>query len=283
MEADSRLPPQPPQLEVLTALPARDLVSLLLASLGHSRLLRSARIADWALLPRHPELAAGRWPRPCWLHEAARREEALALETFGDGWQERWQSTGSPSYGCVLSAPGIGNCSEGSNSSFQALSIGPPQGVTVMPGSGFLWHLQEPLRPRSFSWLTSSSGAGAGGDGRVGCVSVRERLGLELLRVYFNRGSLWWEKSSMDPIPILTEVKDGYWYHIRCRLDWKRCIADVSVFLLDGEAPQKVNSCTGLGFHGGVEVVTEVLAGSVAFGCSRLSGCQAYLSDLCFS
>uniref|UniRef100_A0A7S4SIG7 Uncharacterized protein n=1 Tax=Alexandrium monilatum TaxID=311494 RepID=A0A7S4SIG7_9DINO len=282
LEAYEGQPLQPPQLALLGCLPARDLVALLLVSRAHGNGLFGVQALAEVLLPRHPELRAGPWLRQSWLGEAVRREEALALESFGEDWQCRWCRVGTPDYGFVGPSPGptCGGCKR----IFRAMSVGPPRGVTVMPGSGFLWRLKEHLRPQSISWLASSVGTKAGGDGRIGCICMREKPGIELLRVYFNLGALWWEKSAADPIPILPEVEDRRWYRVRCCLDWSRSTADVSVSVLDGKgSPRKVHASPGLGFHGGCTALSEVLVGSVVFGSSPLSGCEAFLADVCLS
>merc|ERR1712151_479400 len=128
-------------------------------------------------------------------------------------------------------------------------------------------------------------------DGRVGCISIGERRGLEMARVYFSNGNMMWEVSEMDPTPLLPKemYEDDRWYQLQLRLDWDTKSSDVIIKCLsnpfgncDAEgAPQKVEH-KQLGFHhAGCNFLSWMAAGSVLFGTSLLSGSEAYLSGIC--
>lgn len=268
----------PPFLSVLVRLSVRDSTRLGCASRSlHGTVNEGIHLA---VLPQHADLGLGPWPRCCWLQVIATREEAILEERFGADWESRWLARGSPEYCMVRPIAGA-------SGDFRALSMGPRRGHTLRPGSGLLWRLPVPLRPTKVTWLARAEGVAAGGDGRIGCISLLERPGLELLRVYFNSGGLWWEKSGADPIALLPRgsVGDSQWYHVRCCLNWTSRTADVRVFLLCDEQPlQKLRSYAGLGWHSdGCTALAQVSVYSAVFASSPLSSSQAYLADLCFS
>jgi hypothetical protein len=118
-----------------------------------------------------------------------------------------------------------------------------------------------------------------------------ERRGLEMARVYFNGGNMWWEISEMDPVPLLPMgmYEDERWYQLQLRLDWDRKSSDVMIERLsspsgscDAEgALQKVQH-KQLGFHcAGCDFLSWIAAGSIVFGSSPLSGSEAYVAGIC--
>jgi len=271
-------PPQPPLMAVLTLLPARDVIRLAGCSQSLAR-VASTLCLDLLLL-RHPSLGGAQWPRRQWPQAAARLEEAICVENFDEEWSLRWQHRGENRYCMPARVYGIG-------ASLRALAVGPPLGMTLHPGSGVLWHLPAPMCPNSVSWLAFTQGISKSADGRIGCLSLQEAPGCEIIRVYFNHGALLCEISGRCPVELIPRgsVKDSNWYHIHFQLNWGMCDSDVLIQSLDGKStvpecwnhhslPWHSHACTKL---------TRLSAGSVVFGSSRLSGSRVYLAEICIT
>jgi len=251
---------------LLMFLPVRDIIRLGRASACTHTI--SAGLGQTLLRARHPLLELGRWPSCWWWFAASSREEASFLEDFGNDWRTRWKHSCSLCY--------VKACST-------ALAIGPPLGHTVYPGSGAICVLPEPLHPRTVSWLTCAKGVYRAGEGRAGCFILQERKGLEMMRVYFSHGSLWWEASDHSPVPLLPcgVLEDAKWYRVHCQMDWESRSADVTVQALDSGSDE-VYGRQALPWHSrGCESVKELAVGSCVFGASPLSGAEVSLAEVC--
>lgn len=270
---------QPPFVLLLECLPARDIARLTTAIPK----FQAGKMIEFILSLRHGATSLdGPWPGAQMLAVAARIEEAALYEDFGTAWKSRWIEEGDASY--VVAATTFGQF--GSN--FRSLTLSPPAGVTLYPGSGVFCKF-SPSRPKEVAWLMRGKGVQKAHDGRVGCISIGERRGLEMARVYFSNGNIYWEVSEMDPIPLLPRgmYEDDRWYQLQLCLDWDTKSSDVMIDCLSNPsgkregAPQRVEH-KQLGFHcAGCDCLSWIAAGSVVFGTSLLSGSEAYLSGIC--